>query len=152
MADEDHRNDPDALSDEGRSAVPEGGSQRFRLEPVEKKAAISSAEELLLRELLERAKRANQRLRQYLEGVLVIDVLNLGKKFVCDWTGPELKTAPATSDAADCTIHLNEEHLLSVASGDLNPQVAMLSDKIKIEGKSGLAVYFFNLIAPRASI
>jgi putative sterol carrier protein len=38
---------------------------------------------------------------------------------------------------------------MAVRSGDLNPQVAMLADKIKVKGKIGPAVYLFNLIAPR---
>jgi putative sterol carrier protein len=55
------------------------------------------------------------------------------------------------SDAAavDSIISLTEQNLMAVRSGDLNPQVAMLADKIKVKGKIGPAVYLFNLIAPR---
>ena len=53
------------------------------------------------------------------------------------------------ADAVDSVISLTEQNLMAVRSGDLNPQVAMLADKIKVKGKIGPAVYLFNLIAPR---
>jgi hypothetical protein len=62
--------------------------------------------------------------------------------------GEVVKTSTSTA-AVDCTIQLSEHTLLRIAAGELNAQVAMISDKVKVRGTSGLAVYFFNLIAPR---
>ena len=80
--------------------------------------------------------------------------LTNGKRFGLDWRQADLVVAPLEGDlsghgAPDCTIRLSEDNLLRVASGDLNPQVGMLSDKIRVTGKVSFAVYFFNLIAPR---
>ncbi|MFM1847500.1 MAG: sterol transfer family, partial [Pseudomonadota bacterium] len=79
-----------------------------------------------------------------------------GKKYGFDWRQDDLVVVPLQGDlkgvgAADCSIRLSEDSLLRVASGDLNPQVGMLSDKIKVQGKVSFAVYFFNLVAPRGN-
>jgi hypothetical protein len=56
---------------------------------------------------------------------------------------------PQASATPDCVIRINQTNLLKIAAGDLNPQVAMLSSKIKVSGRASLAIYFFNLVAPR---
>lgn len=46
-----------------------------------------------------------------------------------------------------CIITTDAVHMLSIAAGHLNPQIAMLSEKIEVSGRVGPALYFFNLIA-----
>jgi putative sterol carrier protein len=58
--------------------------------------------------------------------------------------------APTDKLSVDAHILLSEQHLMAVRSGDLNPQVGMLTEKIKVRGKVSPAVYIFNLIAPRS--
>jgi len=100
-------------------------------------------------------------LKPHLTGSLVIELDNSGEKFLFDWRGDDAKVSPfkgevtlATADSVDpakieCLISLSEQNLMAVRSGDLNPQVAMLADKIRVKGRMGPAVYLFNLIAPR---
>ncbi len=125
------------------------------------KKPIQNGRDVVCEELPARASRAKARLRPYLAGTLVIELTNLGEKFLFDWRGEEPKVSPIegpiqlaqgeTSDAAavDCIVSLSEQNLMSVRSGDLNPQLAMLADKIKVKGKVAPAVYLFNLVAPR---
>jgi hypothetical protein len=122
---------------------------------------IQNGRDVVCEELPARASRAKARLRPYLTGTLVIELTNLGEKFLFDWRGEEPKVSPVegpiqlaqgdSSDASsvDCIVSLSEQNLMSVRSGDLNPQLAMLADKIKVKGKVAPAVYLFNLVAPR---
>ncbi len=122
---------------------------------------IQNGRDVVCEELPARASRAKARLRPYLAGTLVIELTNLGEKFLFDWRGDEPKVSPVegpiqlaqgdTSDpsSVNCIVSLSEQNLMAVRSGDLNPQLAMLADKIKVKGKVGPAVYLFNLVAPR---
>ncbi len=137
-----------------REATPRGRPQPRPQQ--ERRRAPANADELLLDELKARAQRAGPRLRECLLGTLLIELTN-GKKYGFDWRQAELVVAPLQGDLsgvgpADCSIRMSEDNLLRVANGDLNPQVGMLSDKIKVLGKVSFAVYFFNLVAPRANV
>lgn len=139
---------------EEREVAPRGRPQP-RPQP-ERRRAPANADELMLEELKARAQRAGPRLRECLLGTLLIELTN-GKKYGFDWRQGELVVAPLQGDLsgvgpADCTIRISEDHLMRVANGDLNPQVGMLSDKIKVIGKVSFAVYFFNLVAPRSNV
>jgi putative sterol carrier protein len=59
-----------------------------------------------------------------------------------------VEESKVSSLAPDCVISIHEQVLLRIANGELNPQVTMLSDRLKIDGQAALGVYFFNLIAP----
>ena len=48
----------------------------------------------------------------------------------------------------DCFISLSEPDFIEIARGELNPQIAMVSEKIDVDGKADLAMYVFNLISP----
>lgn len=129
-------------------------------QPVTRKV-IQNGRDVLCEELPNRAQRATLRLKPHLTCVLAVELTSSGEKFIFDWKGDEPKVSPATNgftmasenpgDATvvDSIISLTEQSLMAVRSGDLNPQVAMLGDKIKVKGKVGPAVYLFNLIAPR---
>jgi hypothetical protein len=129
--------------------------------PVVTRKVIQNARDVLCEELPVRAERAKLRLRPQLTGAFLIEVSNTGEKFIFDWRGQEPKVSPvegavelATADNADPSkvdsiISVSDQHLMAIRSGDLNPQVAMLADKIRVKGKMGPAVYLFNLVAPR---
>ena len=128
--------------------------------PVERKT-VNTAKDILTEEVLPRAKRAGPRMRPHLTGSIAIEVSGKGERYLFDWRAeePQIQTLTAApqvrgsegGDAAqvDCLIRISETHLFQVRSGDLNPQIAMLGDKIKVDGKVGLAMYFFNLVGPR---
>lgn len=110
---------------------------------------FNNAQELLLNELPARASYADAKLRGNLVGSIVVHLKDTDERFLFDWTTDQLRTGKAENGAGDCTIRLNSQNLMRIANGDLNPQVGMLSDKVMIEGRAGLAIYFFNLVAPR---
>lgn len=130
------------------------------VQPVTRKV-IQNGKDVLCEELPSRAARAKLRLKPHLTCVLGLELSSSGERFIFDWKGEEPKVAPATgaltlnaenpgeATLVDSIISLTEQNLMAVRSGDLNPQVAMLADKIKVKGKIGPAVYLFNLIAPR---
>jgi hypothetical protein len=122
---------------------------------------IQNGRDVLCEELPSRAQRAKLRLKPHLTCVLGVELSSSGEKFVFDWKGDDAKVSPATgpltvnaespgeATVVESLISLTEQNLMAVRSGDLNPQVAMLADKIRVKGKIGPAVYLFNLIAPR---
>jgi hypothetical protein len=130
--------------------------------------SIQNGRDVLCEELPERAQRAALRLKPFLTGVLVIEFSDSGERFVFDWREETPKTHPISRDVlvtidaasapsveptkitADAIIIMADKHVMAVRSGDLNPQVGMLTDKIRVKGKVSSAVYLFNLIAPRA--
>jgi hypothetical protein len=122
---------------------------------------IQNGRDVLCEELPNRAARAKLRLKPHLTCVLAVELTSSGEKFVFDWKGDEPQVVPASGSLTvnaespgeatlvDSIISISEQNLMAVRSGDLNPQVAMLADKIKVRGKVSPAVYLFNLIAPR---
>ena len=85
------------------------------------------------------------KLRTQLAGTIQMTLKDKGKKYFFDGrTGKFLETASTT----DCQIELNSRHLEDISQGDLNPQIAMLTEKISVSGDVSLAVYFFNLVGP----
>jgi len=56
-------------------------------------------------------------------------------------------TISTTDGPADCTIKLSLDDLESLVAGDLNPTMAFMSGKIKIEGDMTVAMALNQLIA-----
>ena len=128
---------------------------------------IQNGRDVLCEELPDRALRAKLRLKPYLSGAMAVELTNSGERFLFDWRNDDPKVTPLSKESTvrvgegvtvgegggpsfvDCIISLSEQNLMAIRSGDLNPQVAMLADKIKVAGKVGPAVYLFNLVAPR---
>ncbi|MCO6431725.1 MAG: SCP2 sterol-binding domain-containing protein [Deltaproteobacteria bacterium] len=115
----------------------------------ERSRKARDAKELLTEEILYRSQRANAHLKNCLSGKIIFDLDGKGERYFIDWSGDTLKSGPCEDSDGDCVIKVSEATLMKIASGDLNPQVAMLSDKVKIQGKSSLAMYIFNLIGAR---
>lgn len=113
----------------------------------------SSPSEILVSEVMERASRSNATLREHLTGAVLVEVTDTSERYFIDWRGGEISAKSIERGAAaeaDCAISLTSKDLSRIASGDVNPQIAMVSDRVKVSGKPGLAVYFFNLVAPRS--
>ena len=56
-------------------------------------------------------------------------------------------TISTTDGPADCTITLSLDDLESLISGDLNPTMAFMSGKLKIDGDMSVAMALSQLIA-----
>lgn len=128
---------------------------------------IKNGRDVLCEELPDRAERAKLKLKPYVAGVLVFELTNSGERFLFDWREELPKVSSIAREVSvscdeslglvvskeklnvDAIISVSEQNLMSIRSGDLNPQVGMLNDKIKIRGKISPCVYIFNLIAPR---
>lgn len=170
--DETWTNQPSASStDEDTSALDQELEDDLEEQEVEQarapKRSIQNGRDVLCEELPDRAQRAAVRLKPFLTGVLVVELSNSGERFVFDWRGDTPKTTPITKDVAvtvdeqatpsvsddrvqaDAYVALSEQHLMSIRAGDLNPQIGMLTEKIRVRGKVSPAVYLFNLVAPR---
>lgn len=119
-----------------------------------RRGPLSSTDDVILGELVAVASRSAPKLRELLEGTIMIAINNSDKRYLIDWSQPQikaekLKASGSAAISAACTIALSEDNLLKIANGDLNPQIAMLAQKIKVEGRKAAAMYFFNLIAPQ---
>lgn len=80
-------------------------------------------------------------------GVNAVLKLNLGDTGVVriDGTGPAAVVDNEDSPA-DCTIHITAENLQKLASGDLNPQMAFMTGKLRIEGDMSLALQLGSVL------
>ncbi len=104
-------------------------------------------ESLFLERLAARADRVEEKLREHLKGVVEICITNRDERYTCDWSGTEASVSKEKAEKVDCKISLDEKNLMRLSKGVLNPQIAMLSDKVDLEGDARLAIYFFNVLA-----
>jgi hypothetical protein len=119
---------------------------------TQERVRINSGADFLNQELLTRAQRADPKLRANLTGKVLVHLTDNNTKVLLDGSGQEITVQKVeTEDAAsDCVIRLPDKNLMKIYQGRLNPQLAMLSGKVKVEKQATFAVYFFNLVAPRA--
>ncbi|UTW54862.1 SCP2 sterol-binding domain-containing protein [Kordiimonas sp. SCSIO 12610] len=47
---------------------------------------------------------------------------------------------------ADCTVKVSMENFIKIAEGDLNPQMAFMTGKIKVEGDMSLAMQLGSIL------
>jgi hypothetical protein len=152
--------DQDDFDDEGDLDEDDAGTEVDEPPPVARKQ-IQNARDVVCEELPYRAARVKSRLRPHLSGTLMIELVPSREKFLFDWRNEEVRVSPlaapvtlaqnetADENKVDAIISVHEQHLMQIRSGDLNPQLAILADKVRVAGKVAPAVYFFNLIAPR---
>lgn len=69
-----------------------------------------------------------------------------GNPIFVDGTGDSNKIT-AEDKEADCTITTSVETLMKIKSGDVNPMMAAMTGKIKIDGNMGLAMKLQSLIS-----
>ena len=111
-------------------------------------SARESAKEILTVKLVKQAKSDQVKLRPYLIAKILFNITN-SKSYLFDWTSETLTVTEhkdSQEPSVDCTITLSEDTLIKISNDQINPQIAMLSNKISLSGKVGLAVYVFNLI------
>lgn len=142
-ADSDVDAEQDERDEEGER--PEVRRPEVRMRP-------KNVEELLLEAVPQRARSAGEKLKLHLTGKTLISLKNSTDRYLLDWSGAEMITSKAASDDADCKITLSESDLMKISTGDLNPQILMLSHKVSVSGKADHAIYIFNLIAPHNSL
>ena len=63
-----------------------------------------------------------------------------GGTWSVDCTQPGGKVQPGTSANAKCTVAATDQNFLDIVNGKLNPQMAFMSGKLKIQGDMGLAM------------
>jgi hypothetical protein len=63
-----------------------------------------------------------------------------GGSWSVDCTAPGGAIAPGTSAEARCTVAMTDADFINVVNGKLNPQMAFMSGKLKIQGDMGLAM------------
>jgi putative sterol carrier protein len=63
-----------------------------------------------------------------------------GGQWSVDCTQPGGAVMSGQAGAAKCTVHCTDSDFLNIVNGKLNPQMAFMSGKLKIQGDMGLAM------------
>jgi len=63
-----------------------------------------------------------------------------GGSWTVDCTQPGGKISAGSAPAPKCTVAATDADFLSIVNGKLNPQMAFMSGKLKIQGDMGLAL------------
>ncbi len=112
---------------------------------TEEKKDTSDVYQLLLDAVHHNANRLNRRLRQHLTGRIQFIIRGTDQAYLLDWRSEELCIQAGREQEVDCCIEISAGDLFDIARGDLNPQIAILSDKVRVTGEARMAVYLFNL-------
>jgi predicted lipid carrier protein YhbT len=64
----------------------------------------------------------------------------MGGAWSVDCTAPGGAISEGTAAAARCTVAMTDADFINVVNGKLNPQMAFMSGKLKIQGDMGLAM------------
>lgn len=129
--------------------VADVGEPRAQNTPVQKQQ--SPVQKILYNEIQKKAASERSKyLRLHLLGTISLFFTDIKESYLCDWTGERLQVTEDAQKEADCKISLSSEVFLAIAEGKLNPQIAMLTNKIKVQSRNpetnAYSVYFFNLI------
>ena len=63
-----------------------------------------------------------------------------GGSWVVDCTAPGGKISAGAAGSAKCTVAATDQDFLNIVNGKLNPQMAFMSGKLKIQGDISLAM------------
>ncbi len=69
-----------------------------------------------------------------------------GGQWAVDCATPGGAVTSGTSGAAKCTVTCTDSDFLSIVNGKLNPQMAFMMGKLKIQGDMGLALKLAQLL------
>lgn len=63
-----------------------------------------------------------------------------GGAWAVDCTAPGGAVTAGQVPSAKCTVHCSDQDFLNIVNGKLNPQMAFMSGKLRIQGDMGLAM------------
>jgi len=95
------------------------------------------------------ARNHAQLLKGHLTGVVALNTTDPHRAYRIDWSGDRLVAEAGDAQTADCRVTLSQSDLMRVVRGEFNPQIGMLSGRIKASGNPEMAMYLFNLIVRR---
>jgi hypothetical protein len=70
-----------------------------------------------------------------------------GGSWAVDCTQPGGKVQAGTAAGARCTVAATDQNFLDIVNGRLNPQMAFMSGKLKIQGDMGLAMKLQQILS-----
>lgn len=148
---ENELNQDDSMSDVGSEETKapaesdenadNGTNDRLRL-----KTDNVNAKEILTKIIVDRCSKATNQLRAKLRGKILFEIDGKDENYLLDWSKDNVSVSEASSDDVDLVINLSERTLVDIYRGVINAQIALLSDKIEIDGDPEKAVYIFNLL------
>ncbi|MFT3916736.1 MAG: SCP2 sterol-binding domain-containing protein [Anaeromyxobacteraceae bacterium] len=69
-----------------------------------------------------------------------------GGSWAVDCTAPGGKVVTGSAPGARCTVTATDADFLSIVNGKMNPQMAFMSGKLKIQGDMGLALKLVSIL------
>lgn len=144
--------DPDAEIDSAREAMKEFEDDEE--EEEEEEASVPEEgqpeyEKLILK-VQGLSSSNSENLRKQLTGKISLSVTDEKTGFSFNWGNEKLQVEKWTGTPpadVDCLVELSSSDLGLILRGKLNPQIAMLSHKVKVSGQFSQAVYLFNLFS-----
>lgn len=151
---EDHEADDDDEDENDEENEEDDEIEEDEVEEDEPKKRFSDLpDEIadLLRKRLTRARiRRREKIKSLVQGYNLIHITENKVDILIQWLDDDVtvenKSLPL--EELSCKIIMNKSNFSKITQGKLNPQIALLSDKVKVEGKVNNAVYLFNLLAP----
>lgn len=135
------------------ATVDEESEDRARRNVPQRKRSFSNAAEVI-DYIPERVHSLPPRLHENLLGVIAVEVTennpaNLKFRRYIDWRGEKIVCSELYDGIPDTTVTVSEYVLMEISRGNLNPQIALVSNRVRVSGKIGFGIYFFNLISAR---
>ena len=69
-----------------------------------------------------------------------------GGTWTLDLTAPGGSVSAGSSGKANCTVTMTDENFVKLVSGQLNPQMAFMTGKLKVAGNMGLALKLSSIL------
>lgn len=69
-----------------------------------------------------------------------------GGTWTLDLTVPGGNVSAGSSGKANCTVAMEDENFVKMITGQLNPQMAFMTGKLKVTGNMGLALKLTNIL------
>ena len=69
-----------------------------------------------------------------------------GGTWTLDLTAPGGAVSEGSSGKANCTVTMEDENFVKLVSGQLNPQMAFMTGKLKVAGNMGLALKLTSIL------
>ena len=69
-----------------------------------------------------------------------------GGTWTLDLTAPGGQVKSGSAGNANCTVKMGDENFVKMVSGQLNPQMAFMTGKLKVTGNMGLALKLATIL------